>query len=234
MRLSADERLRMTPTMRVRVLIPLLAVLVARQPSHAGDDPAPDPKTVLRKAVAAQGELKPDEIRDMAAMAEEAFGGVDILVNNAGIQFVSPIEDFPEDKWDAIIAINMSSNFHAIKAVLPGMKARGWGRVITDFKTGEWGFDTIKPGSAPWRDGRPQAPHLNLWLVARGINIGPNTGMYFADEDQANAGDPVLNLIEWENRRATLLAARTMRDGTPVYRFDIKLQGEDETVFFDI
>ena len=74
--------------------------------------------------------MKSEEIRDMAAMAEETFGGVDILVNNAGIQYVSPIEDFPEDKWDAIIAINMSSNYHAIKAVLPGMKARGWGRVI--------------------------------------------------------------------------------------------------------
>ena len=74
--------------------------------------------------------MKPEDIRGMAAMAEETFGGVDVLVNNAGIQFVSPIEDFPEDKWDAIIAINMSSSFHAIKAVLPGMKARGWGRVI--------------------------------------------------------------------------------------------------------
>ncbi|MGI9508634.1 MAG: 3-hydroxybutyrate dehydrogenase [Geminicoccaceae bacterium] len=74
--------------------------------------------------------MKPAEIRDMAAMAAETFGGVDILVNNAGIQFVSPVEDFPEEKWDAIIAINMSSSFHAIKAVLPGMKARGWGRVI--------------------------------------------------------------------------------------------------------
>ncbi|MGI9508489.1 MAG: 3-hydroxybutyrate dehydrogenase [Geminicoccaceae bacterium] len=74
--------------------------------------------------------MKPGEIRDMAAMAVETFGGVDILVNNAGIQFVSPIEEFPEETWDAIIAINMSSSFHTIKAVLPGMKARGWGRVI--------------------------------------------------------------------------------------------------------
>jgi len=74
--------------------------------------------------------MKPDEIKDMAAMAEETFGGVDILVNNAGIQFVSPIDEFPEEKWDAIIAINLSSAYHMIKAVLPGMKARGWGRVI--------------------------------------------------------------------------------------------------------
>jgi 3-hydroxybutyrate dehydrogenase len=73
---------------------------------------------------------KPAGVRAMVAEAEAALGGVDILVNNAGIQFVSPVEDFPEEKWDAIIAINMSSNFHAIRAALPGMKKRGWGRII--------------------------------------------------------------------------------------------------------
>ncbi|KGJ06259.1 protocatechuate 3,4-dioxygenase, alpha subunit [Paracoccus halophilus] len=135
---------------------------------------------------------------------------------------------------------------------------RGWGRVITDFETGEWGFDTVKPGpivprgkltsgvarkvqdTHPDWQGRsserfaPMAPHLNLWIVARGINIGLNTRMYFEDEAEANASDPVLNLIEWENRRATLIAKRQERDGKPVYRFDIRLQGENETVFFDI
>ncbi len=69
---------------------------------------------------------KPEEIRAMIA----EIGVVDILVNNAGIQFVSPIQDFPDEKWDAIIAINMTSNFHAIKAALPGMLARGRGRII--------------------------------------------------------------------------------------------------------
>ncbi len=111
---------------------------------------------------------------------------------------------------------------------------RGWGRVITDFETGEWGFDTVKPGTSQGRNVGTQAPHINLWLVARGINIGLNTRMYFDDEADANANDPVLNLIEWERRRATLIAKRTERDGKPVYRFNIKLQGEDETVFFDI
>ena len=111
---------------------------------------------------------------------------------------------------------------------------RGWGRVITDFETGEWGFDTIKPGRTRGRNVGTQAPHINLWIVARGINIGLNTRMYFDDEADANATDPVMNLIEWENRRATLLAQRTDRDGQIVYRFDVKLQGEDETVFFDI
>ena len=66
----------------------------------------------------------------MVRLAEETFGSVDILVNNAGIQFVSPVEDFPVEKWDQIIAINLSSAFHAIRAAVPGMKARGWGRII--------------------------------------------------------------------------------------------------------
>ena len=73
---------------------------------------------------------KPAEIEAMIRQAEEAFGAVDILVNNAGIQHVSPIEDFPIEKWDQIIAINLSSAFHAIRAAVPGMKARGWGRII--------------------------------------------------------------------------------------------------------
>ena len=111
---------------------------------------------------------------------------------------------------------------------------RGWGRVITDFETGEWGFDTVKPGASPARRGKLAAPHITLWIVARGINIGLNTRLYFDDEAEANAKDAVLNLIEWERRRATLIAKRTERDGQVIYRFEIKLQGEDETVFFDI
>jgi 3-hydroxybutyrate dehydrogenase len=73
---------------------------------------------------------KPLEIADMIAQAEKTFGSVDVLVNNAGIQFVSPVEDFPLDKWDQIIAINLSSAFHTIRAAVPAMKARKWGRII--------------------------------------------------------------------------------------------------------
>ncbi|WP_404286590.1 3-hydroxybutyrate dehydrogenase [Microvirga sp. RSM25] len=73
---------------------------------------------------------KPHEIEEMIRLAERTFGSVDILVNNAGIQFVSPVENFPIEKWDQIIAINLSSAFHAIRAAVPGMKARKWGRII--------------------------------------------------------------------------------------------------------
>jgi protocatechuate 3,4-dioxygenase alpha subunit len=111
---------------------------------------------------------------------------------------------------------------------------RGWGRAISDFETGEWAFDTVKPGPTRGRNVGTQAPHLNLWIVARGINLGLNTRMYFSDEAEANSADPVLNIIEWENRRGTLIAERGERDGAIVYRFDIRLQGEKETVFFDV
>ena len=73
---------------------------------------------------------KPDEIVRMVRSAEQRLGAIDMLVNNAGIQHVAPIEEFPPEKWDAIIAINLSSAFHTIRAAVPGMKARKWGRII--------------------------------------------------------------------------------------------------------
>jgi 3-hydroxybutyrate dehydrogenase len=73
---------------------------------------------------------KPAQIRAMVDQATKELGSVDILVNNAGIQHTAPVDEFPEDRWDAVISINLSSNFHAIKAVLPQMKARNWGRIV--------------------------------------------------------------------------------------------------------
>ncbi|MFK0273845.1 3-hydroxybutyrate dehydrogenase [Ensifer sp. NPDC090286] len=73
---------------------------------------------------------KPAEIADLIATATTRFGSVDILVNNAGIQYVEKVEDFPVEQWDRIIAINLSSSFHTIRAAIPGMKAKGWGRII--------------------------------------------------------------------------------------------------------
>jgi protocatechuate 3,4-dioxygenase alpha subunit len=112
---------------------------------------------------------------------------------------------------------------------------RGWGRTGTDFQTGLYHFETIKPGAVAGRHGhKPMAPHVSFWLAARGINIGLATRMYFSDEAQANAADPVLNIIEQPARRETLIARREERPGEVVYVFDIHLQGERETVFFDI
>ncbi|HCT34885.1 protocatechuate 3,4-dioxygenase subunit alpha [Sulfitobacter pontiacus] len=105
----------------------------------------------------------------------------------------------------------------------------GWGRQAGDYDTGEWQFDTIRPGAVPFPDGRMMAPHISLWIVARGINIGLNTRMYFPDAD--NSADPLLTRIEHQNRVATLIAEKET-DG--VYRFDIYLQGEKETVFLDV
>jgi 3-hydroxybutyrate dehydrogenase len=94
----------------------------------------------LRAALAAEFEVKvvyngadltqPAQVKDMIAAAARELGAVDILVNNAGIQYTSRVEEFPDEKWDAVIAINLSSNFHAIKAAIPHMKARSWGRII--------------------------------------------------------------------------------------------------------
>lgn len=151
------------------------------------------------------------------------------VIDGAG----APVKDVLIEIWQANAAgIYPSPVDQRADEVEDGF--RGWGRIISDFDTGLFAFDTVKPGVVMGRNARPMAPHLNLWIVARGINIGLNTRMYFDDEAEANAKDPVLNLIEQANRRSTLIAKREMRDGLPVYRFDIRLQGEDETVFLDI
>ena len=112
---------------------------------------------------------------------------------------------------------------------------RGWGRTGADFETGLFWFDTVKPGSVIGRRGhRFMAPHVSFWIVARGINIGLSTRMYFSDEEAANHADPVLNLVEPDTRRRTLIAQRAMSEGAVVYTFDVYLQGERETVFFDV
>ncbi|WP_185804561.1 protocatechuate 3,4-dioxygenase subunit alpha [Pontivivens nitratireducens] len=138
--------------------------------------------------------------------------------------FGAPVKDVLIEVWQA----NAQGIYAGDGAVEEGF--RGWGRVVPDFETGLFSFDTVKPGIVMGREGRPMAPHLNLWLIARGINIGLNTRMYFPDEVEANAVDPVLGLIEQPVRRETLIA--TADDAG--YRFDIRLQGDRETVFLDV
>ncbi|WP_213875410.1 protocatechuate 3,4-dioxygenase subunit alpha [Pseudomonas sp. dw_358] len=108
-----------------------------------------------------------------------------------------------------------------------------FGRTATTFDGGEWNLHTVKPGVVNNAAGVPMAPHVNVSLFARGINIQLQTRLYFDDEAEANAKDPVLNLIEQPARRLTLIAKRCEVEGKTAYRFDIRIQGEGETVFFD-
>lgn len=140
----------------------------------------------------------------------------------------APVKDVLLEVWQADAAgIYPHPEDPRVAQAAPGF--RGWGRVITDFDTGLWAFDTVKPGAVMGRNGRMMAPHINLWIVARGINVGLNTRIYF--DDEANDADPVLALVEQAHRRETLLA-RKAKPG--LYRYDIRLQGEGETVFLDI
>jgi protocatechuate 3,4-dioxygenase alpha subunit len=97
-------------------------------------------------------------------------------------------------------------------------------------ETGEFVFHTIKPGRVPFRDGRLMAPHISFWIVARGINLGLNTRMYFGDEEKANSEDPILARIEHRVRVPTLIAPRS----GDTFTFNIHIQGENETIFFDL
>ena len=105
----------------------------------------------------------------------------------------------------------------------------GFCRFAADKDSGEFCLTTVKPGAVPARTGQMQAPHISLWIAARGINVGLHTRIYFEDED--NSADPLLARIEQRNRVSTLIARKT---GEGAYRFDIHLQGEGETVFLDI
>jgi protocatechuate 3,4-dioxygenase, alpha subunit len=113
----------------------------------------------------------------------------------------------------------------------PNSTFKGFGRCGTD-PNGDYSFETIKPGVVPDPDGKPQAPHLVVAIFARGMLLHLYTRIYF-DSEGANAVDPVLALVP-ADRRATLIATRDLGNGNAVYRFDIRLQGENETVFFDV
>jgi len=114
---------------------------------------------------------------------------------------------------------------------IPNSAFRGFGRCGTDAKGG-FSFHTIRPGGVPGPGGKPQAPHILLAVFARGMTQQAVTRIYFADQP-ANAADPILALVPAE-RRATLVAKREAGEGTATYRFDVHLQGDLETVFFDL
>ena len=134
----------------------------------------------------------------------------------------APVRDVMIEVWQA----DAKGAYAPHGAVASGF--RGWGRVICDFDTGAWGFDTIMPGTAD-----DHAPHLCLWIAARGINTGLHTRLYFPDHADLHSDDPVLRLIP-QAQQQTLVAQRDTDAPIPLYRFDIVLQGEGETVFLDI
>ncbi|WP_172125768.1 MULTISPECIES: protocatechuate 3,4-dioxygenase subunit alpha [unclassified Devosia] len=148
------------------------------------------------------------------------------IVDGAG----SPVGDAVVEIWQAdasgAFAAPMGPNSNSAPPFT------GWCRQPVNAE-GVFTFETIKPGPVAGPDGKPMAPHVSLWIVARGINIGLQTRLYFADEAEANAADFVLNRIPDPRRRQTLIARR--EEGTvPRYVLDIYLQGDKETVFFDI
>lgn len=144
------------------------------------------------------------------------------LIDGAG----APLSDGVVEIWQA------DANGSFVSPTAPHSNAApaftGWGRQPAN-GDGVATFETIKPGRVAGPDGKPMAPHVSLWIVARGINIGLQTRLYFEDED--NEGDFVLNKILDKRRRQTLIARK---DGAGRYALDIHLQGEKETVFFDI
>lgn len=169
------------------------------------------------------------------------FGGENVLVNEQtrgqhieikGTVFDGdgePVPDALVEIWQADIQgiYNHPADPQHAKT---DMSFRGFGRAETD-KEGSFWFRTVKPGCVAWDEHQKQAPHVNVRLFARGMLIHATTRLYFSDEE-ANETDPVLKLVE-AGRRQTLIAALESSEGLPSYRFDIHLQGESETVFFD-
>lgn len=163
-----------------------------------------------------------------AAMANDKTRGERVSIRMRVIDGTgTPLKDALVEIWQADAAGLYNSPLETRGAADPNFS--GWGRQATDMETGLCIFETIKPGRVPFPDGRLMAPHITIWIVARGINLGLHTRMYFGDEPAANAEDPLLRRLEHQVRVPTLIAPR---EGD-VYTFDIHLQGEKETVFFD-
>lgn len=164
-------------------------------------------------------------------IAPEGVAGARVRIEGMVIDGLgAPVKDVLIEVWQAD-ASGIYPNPEDPRAADCAAGFRGWGRVISDFDTGLFAFDTIKPGPTAGRGTSVQAPHISLWLVSRGINIGLNTRMYFPEDGDLHKSDPILNAIEQPIRRQTLIAVQTAPN---TYRFDIRLQGEGETVFIDV
>ena len=164
----------------------------------------------------------------VAMVGERAAGSRITVTGHVYDGAGTPIKDALIEIWQADAAGLYNSPSETRGTADPHFT--GWGRYAVDGASGAFRFETVKPGRVPYPDGRSMAPHISFWIVARGINIGLHTRMYFPDEADANTADPLLARIEHRSRAATLIAAGTL----PHYVFDIHLQGEKETVFLDI
>jgi protocatechuate 3,4-dioxygenase, alpha subunit len=168
----------------------------------------------------------------MNALADDSTRGERIRIEGQVIDGVAnPVPDALVEIWQA----NAYGRYNhpddkQEKPLDPSFM--GWGRSGTD-KQGTYSFETIKPGPVPGPDESVQAPHVNLAIFARGMLVHAYTRIYFEDEP-ANQKDPILSSIKNKARQRTLIAAREQKDGKTVYRFNIRLQGENETVFFDM
>ena len=141
----------------------------------------------------------------------------------------NPIKDGMVEIWqadaDGIYKSNHSESYKS------DPNFNGWGRSCCDFETGLWEFKTIKPGPVMLENGQFMAPHISFWFVARGINLGLNTRMYFSDEEFLNKSDLILKKIKRKTKIETLMGIEI----TPnYYEFNIYLQGSSETIFFEI
>ena len=162
-----------------------------------------------------------DDLRTGDAVGE-AIVIEGVISDGAG----EPIPDAMIEIWQA----DGAGRYAGTADALPNTRFKGFGRSETA-KGGRFHFATVKPGAVPGPDGKPQAPHVNVGVFARGMLKRLFTRIYFADE-AANSGDPILALVP-ADRRATLIARRDgTTEGLPRYVFDIRVQGPDETVFF--
>lgn len=163
-----------------------------------------------------------------------SVAGIDVpshdTPDNTGLESGAPviIKGTIRDGGGELVKDAMVEIWHANADGSYGPGRTGWARSHTDFDTGEFRFETVKPGKAGG-----QAPHITVMIFARGINLHLHTRMYFADETEANGADPLLNLIADAGRRDTLIA-RPDPESNNTWRFDVVLQGEGETVFLDI
>jgi protocatechuate 3,4-dioxygenase alpha subunit len=140
-----------------------------------------------------------------------------------------PITDAMIEIWQADAQGRYASP--GANRALPNSRFKGFGRSATD-KNGVYAFDTIKPGVVPGPNGKTQAPHIVVCVFSRGMLRQIYTRLYFSDE-AANASDPILTMVP-ADRRGTLIAHKQTGAEPPLYRFDIRVQGDNETVFFEI